>query len=103
VHAHIAGPSYPGSVVLELGADVGVLVIYTGPDQLGREIEISPVGAPGQRTHAAVRERRTNGRIRYGALYPQLPAGHYMIWEDTITAVGMIRVPRAAVAEFAWP
>jgi len=101
---HLDDPSYPGSVVLELGADIGALVIYTGADQLGREIEISPVGSsPGRRTHAAVRERRANGCIRYGALYPELPAGHYMIWQDATTAVGMIRVPGGAIAEFAWP
>ena len=104
VHVHLDGPSYPGSLVLELGPDVGALVIYTGADQLGREIEISPVGAPPrQRTHAAVRERRTNGRVRYGALYPNLPANHYIIWQDTMTAIGMVRVPGAAIAEFVWP
>jgi hypothetical protein len=103
VHVHLTGPSYPGSVVLELGADIGALVIYTGADLLGREIEISPVGAPADRTHAAVRERRAGGDIRYGALYSRLPADHYMIWQDATTAVGLVRVPGAAIAEYVWP
>ena len=36
-----AGPSGPGTVVLELGADVGALVLYTPAGLDGREIEIS--------------------------------------------------------------
>ena len=37
-----AGPSGPGTVVLELGADVGALVLYAPADLDGREIDISP-------------------------------------------------------------
>ena len=38
---HALGPSGPGTVVLDLGAGVGALVLYTPPDLDGREIEIS--------------------------------------------------------------
>jgi hypothetical protein len=37
----IRGPSGPGTVVLELGADVGALVLHTPAELDGREIEIS--------------------------------------------------------------
>ena len=42
-----AGPSGPGTVVLELGAGVGALVLYTSAELDGREIEISR-GEPGR-------------------------------------------------------
>ena len=76
---HDLGASGPGVVVLELGAGTGALVLYTGPDRLGDEVEISPAGG-GARTHAAVRERRMPGRTIYCAVYPSLPAGPYTVW-----------------------
>ena len=44
MHEAIPGPSGPGSVVLELGNDVGALVLETPAALLGQETEISPVG-----------------------------------------------------------
>ena len=43
---HAAGPSGPGSVVLDIGPGTGALVLYTPPACDGAEIEISP-GRPG--------------------------------------------------------
>ena len=42
-----AGPSGPGTVVLELGADIGALILYTPADLDGAEIEISRDDDPG--------------------------------------------------------
>ena len=54
----VAGPSGPGTVILELGADVGALVLLTPAELDGREIEISRDDAPaGRRTHSQVRPR----------------------------------------------
>ena len=38
----VAGPSGPGTVVMELGAGVGALILYTPAGLDGKEIEISP-------------------------------------------------------------
>jgi len=61
MHEAIPGPSGPGSVVLELGNDVGALVLETPAALLGQETEISPVGGAmaACRTYSVVRERRT--------------------------------------------
>lgn len=67
------------SVVLDIGDDVGALVLYTPPEYHGREIEVnllgSDVAAP--RVHSAVLERSFNGRTVFAAVYPELPAGDY--------------------------
>ena len=42
-----AGPSGPGTVVMELGADVGALILYTPAEMDGEEIEISRDDEPG--------------------------------------------------------
>ena len=41
------GPSYDGTVVLDIGGDIGALIIYTPESMLRAEIEISPVGDEG--------------------------------------------------------
>ena len=55
------GPSGPGSVVLDIGGDVGALIIITPARMAGEEIHISPLDDPAARTHALVRERRLGG------------------------------------------
>ncbi|MBV9582688.1 MAG: phospholipase [Chloroflexi bacterium] len=70
------------SVVLDIGDDVGALVLYTPADQHTHEIEVSLLGADSgaRRVHSAVLERSVNGRIFYAATYPELPAGDYEVW-----------------------
>jgi hypothetical protein len=72
------GTSGAGTVVLDLGAGIGALVLYTPAAMDGEEIEISRPGHP--RTHSRVRPRETSVGTRYAAVYPGLPAGEYTIW-----------------------
>jgi hypothetical protein len=100
-HRHAADATGAGSVVLELGADVGVLIVVTPASLLGHEIEISP--PEGTRTHSLVRERVTAGGTSYAALYPGVPAGQYTIWRDEVVPAGTITVGGGQVASFRWP
>jgi hypothetical protein len=81
--------------MLELGPGVGALVLRTGPNLHGAEIEISPAGRDGERSHKQVHERPVAGRPLYGAVFEALPAGEYTLW----LADGPLR--RVAVAESA--
>jgi hypothetical protein len=107
-HDHSTGASAPASVVLDLGADIGALVIYTSTEQCGNEIEISRTGPDGNpdpaavRTHAAVRARTVQPRPLYGALIPDLPAGRYVVWNRD-TPLSTVEVIGGRVAEFEWP
>ncbi len=49
-HAH--GPTGPGTVIMELGADTGALILYTPADLDGAEIEITgtAISSAGART-----------------------------------------------------
>jgi len=72
------GASGAGTVVLDLGAGIGALVLHTPAALDGEEIEIS---CPGHaRTHSRVRPRETSTGTRHAAVYPGLPAGEYTIW-----------------------
>jgi len=70
------------SVVLDIGDDVGALILYTSPERHTQEIDVSPLRADARRVHSAVLERRLNGRTFYAATYPELPAGEYQVWCD---------------------
>jgi hypothetical protein len=97
----VRGPSGPGTVVMELGASVGALILYTPADLDGEEIEISRDG--NARTHSRVRPRHLPGLTRYAAVYPGLPAGRYTIWRDEHTPAAAVTVAGGQVSSCHWP
>jgi hypothetical protein len=84
------GPTDPGTVLLELGGDVGALVLIVPAGLDGAEIEIGQAGQP--RSHARVRARPAAGGTTYAAVYPGLTAGRYTIWRDRETPAGAVEV-----------
>ena len=103
-HHHAYGPSGTGTVMLDLGGDIGALVINTGPECHGREIEISPEGAHRPpRTPAAVRRRFFRDGGRYSAVYAGLPAGRYVVWRDETTPVDRVTVEGGAITQYDLP
>jgi hypothetical protein len=112
----VAGPSGPGTVVLELGPGIGALVLYTPAELDGREIEISldavpgAPGAPGapaapaaRRTHSQVRPRHMASATKYAAVYPDLAEGSYTIWADSARPAGRVVVAGGRITNWSWP
>jgi hypothetical protein len=99
---HRYGPTSVGTVLLELGAETGALVLYTPEDLAGAEIEIR-LDTPGAvRTHAAVRARPAPNGTRYAAVYEGLAAGGYTIWRDHDTPAGHVTITGGQVTSFHW-
>jgi hypothetical protein len=101
---YVPGPSTAGSVVLDLGAGIGALILDTPAELAGREIEISPArgGTSARRTHSLVRERRTGAGSCYAAVYPGLAAGDYTIWRDDVTPAATITIDSGQVTRHQW-
>jgi hypothetical protein len=97
-----AGPSGPGTVVLELGPGAGALVLRTPAGRDGTEIEISLAGVAERRTHSMVRPRHVAGATVHAAVYPGLPPGVYTIWAGP-AAVATATVAAGAVTTVTWP
>ena len=65
------------SVVLDIGPHAGALVVYTGPELAGEEIEIRPHGEPWRGVHTAVRERHVDSGTVHAGVFDRLRAGRY--------------------------
>lgn len=98
-HPHEAGQ---GAVVVDIGDDVGALVLLTDAAMAGSEIEISPVDDD-RRSHVAVHARPRPGRPPvFAAVYPALAAGEYRLWRPDGAPAGTVAVAGGRVTEVAW-
>ena len=73
------GPSEAGSVVADIGGDVGAAILPVPEALAGREIEIRPAGAEWDGTHTGVRERHVSGAVIWAAFFGSLPAGRHEV------------------------
>jgi hypothetical protein len=95
-------PSTEGSVVMEVGGDVGALVVYT-PDALaGHEIELALRGEQRQFVHTEVRERRLPDGTIYAGVFPAVPAGEYTLLSIHALPALDVSVEGGRVAELTW-
>lgn len=90
------------AVVLEIGGELGALVVYTDPSLLHTEIEISPEGHDDDRSHKDVLERVAGGRSYYAAVFDQIPDGAYTLWHDDTPVAREARVAAGTIAELDW-
>ena len=98
------GPSNEGSVMLDIGGDIGALVLITPPELLGAEIEVSRIDAEAgaRREHVAIRERRSPGGTRFAGIYPSLRAGEYTVWGVDGQPADRVTVEGGRVAQLDW-
>ena len=99
LNPHHSKDPRPEHVMLDLGPGVGALVLCTGADLHGKEIEVSPAGRDDERSHKQVHERPVAGRPLYGAVFESLPAGEYTLWLDDQPLRRYVAVAGAAVTD----
>ncbi len=87
---HALPPSGEATVVLDIGKDVGAIVLYVPPHLDGREIDLYPAGSTHPFVHSAVRRRDVGAMSCYAAVYPAVPAGSYRLTalDDLVTVRG---------------
>jgi hypothetical protein len=111
VHAHsheapgeenYAARRHPEAVVLDIGADLGALIVHTDAAMLGVEVEISATGHDDQRSHKDVLEREINGRPAYTAVFDKVREGSYTLWVDDVAHTRHVVVSGGSVSELDW-
>jgi hypothetical protein len=98
-HHHYADRPHPEYVVLEIGADLGALIVHTDAPLHGVEIEISRTGADDERSHKEVLQRPLRGEPAYSAVFDQIPDGRYTLWLDDNACATDVRIAGGEVAE----
>lgn len=73
-HQHVGRAS---GLVLDIGDDVGALVVVLGERPDVAELDIQPVGDPAGRFHTGVHARVVDGEPARTAVYPEIRAGRY--------------------------
>ena len=91
-----------GDAVLDIGGDVGALVLYTGPAFLGREIEVSREDDDSNRVHTMIRERTVQGRLVQAGIFAELRSGRYRIWGGDPLLPDRVSIAGGEVAEIDW-
>jgi hypothetical protein len=90
------------SLVLDIGGDIGALVVHTGREMDLAEIELSPIGFDHKRFHNQVHARQLPDAVRYNAVFPHVHAGEYTVWRDATTVHGKVVIEGGQVAEYTW-
>lgn len=88
--------------VLDIGGEIGALIIYTPLELCGWEIEVSPVGNDIQRIHTAVWERKIGSQVTGAALFLALQTGIYTIWSNSDWSAGTTTITGGQVTEVDW-
>ncbi len=101
-HHHTLDPSGDGTVVLDIGGDVGALVLHTPHELAGLEIDIFRVGEDTPAMHTAVRERHLPGGHIHAAVYPAVPAGDYVVAATGDRPALAVTIQGGSVTEVAW-
>lgn len=99
-HAH--DQQYEQGVMVDVGPGAGALVIYTGEDLLGQEIEISPMGEAARRVHTEVLRRKIASGYVYAAVFGSLTEGEYCLWNTTFMGCREVLVVSEQVTELDW-
>ncbi len=88
--------------MVDVGPGAGALVIYTGDDLRGEEIEISPQGDDGNRTHTDVLRRRVAEGFVNAAVFGSLAEGGYRLWHRRLPEPAEVRIMSSEVTELDW-
>jgi len=95
----LAGPAE--ALVLDIGGDVGALVLYAEEACLGLEVDVTPAGAPrSHHMHTMIRRRRAADREFIAGVYPELVEGTYTVWGMDGLPLGVVDIAGGRVSEF---
>lgn len=97
-----AARRHPEHVVLDIGDDIGALIVHTHAEMLGVEVEISATGQDHRRSHKDVLEREINGRPAYTAVFDKIHEGTYTLWVDDVACERDVVVTGGAISELDW-
>ncbi len=91
-----------GPVVLDIGGDIGALLVRTPPQLDGAEIEISKVGGIRDGKHVAVHPRLTGSGTVHAAVFGDLTRGRWQLWGPDGRRGQQVAVIAGDIVEIEW-
>lgn len=89
------------ALVLDIGGDVGALILFADESCLGQEIDLTPAGRPrSHHLHTMIRRRRAVDREFIAGVYPEVRAGAYTVWGLDGASLGEVHIIGGEVAQF---
>ena len=88
--------------MLELGGEIGAVILHTNPELHGQEIEISPDGDDHERSHKEVLERSAGGRPDFTAVFDGVRAGTYTLWVGGRAQSRGVKVAGGRITQVDW-
>ena len=89
------------ALMLDIGDDIGALILYAEESCLGLEIDVTPAGAPrSHHVHTMIRRRRAFDREFIAGVYPELVEGTYTVWGIDGHPLGEVTIFGGQVSEF---
>jgi hypothetical protein len=97
-----------GSVLLDIGGDIGALVVMMPAVLEGCEVEVRPLGSDAtdepQLVHVGVVGRPVGSRMYYSAVFGQLDEGGYEVYVRPDGPVRLkVSIAGGQVSEVNWP
>jgi len=97
-----AARRHPEQVILDIGQDLGALIVHTDASMVGVEVEISATGDDGQRSHKDVLEREIAERPAYTAVFDKIRQGSYTLWVNDVAQERDVAIAGGQIAELDW-
>lgn len=94
---------HPEHVVLDVGGDIGALIVQADAADHDLQIEICRSGEEaGKREHQHILERPVNGRTTYAAVFYSLPQGSYTLLTDDAIRETEVVIRGGSVTTIDW-
>jgi hypothetical protein len=97
----LGGESYPhvrgGPPVLDIGGDIGALLVTMNPNTAGTELHLRSEHQPPTRIHTGIWHRTNGDRQVTTAVFPELPQGAYWVLDSTGTDLRRVTIRGGAL------
>lgn len=93
---------HPEPVVLDIGGQIGALIVYAEAELLDTPIEVSPADADEQKSHQHILERQMPGKTTYAAVFDKITEGKYTLWLHGQPRLREFEITAATVNEVDW-
>lgn len=99
---HNHGQLGVGAPVLNIGGDIGALILYTDEALQGIEIPVSRADDPSYTPHTEVLRRTVGGTTFWAGVYSELRAGEYRLVSDEPAGEVAFTITGGQVTELDW-